>query len=68
MTIRRWMLGLGVTVFVTILAAFVFALATPAPASCTMEGCGGTCTNDDFCAFGCTCDLELGECNLGGPP
>lgn len=61
MTSRRWMLGLGIVVFLTCLAAFFVALSD-ASASCSMEDCGGGCTNHDYCLFDCHCDFDLGEC------
>ncbi len=64
MTIRRWMLTLGIVVFVTILGTFAYSLAARGechygyPCDENPEGC----TNDDGCLGECRCDIDEGEC------
>jgi hypothetical protein len=66
MTIRRWMLSLGIIVFMTLVGTFVYSLAARGECSydypCSENPPG--CTNPDGCLGGdaCKCDVEKGRC------
>ena len=66
MTIRRWMLTLGIVVFATILGTFAYSLTArgecPYDYPCSENPPG--CTNPDGCLGGdaCKCDVDKGRC------
>ncbi len=64
MTIRRWMLALGIIVFAV--CAFAFVQALRPSTACSYEyPCSENppdCTNDDGCLGPCVCDEEKHRC------
>ena len=63
MTIRRWMLTMGIVVFVTIVGTFAYSLT--ARGECYDHPCEENppgCTNNDGCMGECRCDTDFGKC------